>query len=106
MCYTIKRAPSPAHGKIDFISHDNRGIFTGIKNPLAVVRYHSLIVDEFDDKKGPLYITARNKNGLIMGLRHKNLPIESVQFHPEAIKTESGLQLISNFILHPTPKSD
>ncbi|WP_445374760.1 anthranilate synthase component II [Photorhabdus tasmaniensis] len=94
--YTISKAPVPMHGKIDSIYHDCNGIFNNANNPLSVVRYHSLIVCHKED--GPLLVTARNNEGLIMGLRHKELPIESVQFHPEAIKTESGLLLISNFI--------
>lgn len=97
--YSICKAPMPMHGKIDEIIHDGQGLFRGIKNPLSVVRYHSLIADDnLSQTKSPLMVTARNKQGLIMGLRHKTLPIESVQFHPEAIKTESGLQMIHNFI--------
>ncbi|OCG23998.1 anthranilate synthase component 2 [Gilliamella sp. wkB108] len=97
--YTIGKAAMPMHGKIDEITHDNKGLFTGIKNPLSVVRYHSLIAyDNLPQSQSPMIVTARNKQGLIMGLRHKRLPIESVQFHPEAIKTECGLQMISNFV--------
>ncbi|MCX8648936.1 aminodeoxychorismate/anthranilate synthase component II [Gilliamella sp. B2776] len=97
--YSICKAPLPMHGKIDEITHDGQGLFKGIKNPLSIVRYHSLIVnDNLSHTNSPLIVTARNKQGLIMGLRHKTLPIESVQFHPEAIKTESGLQMIHNFI--------
>jgi len=77
--------------------HDEQGLFAGIKNPLSVVRYHSLIVEN-SAKQSPLIVTATNKQGLIMGLRHMTLPIESVQFHPEAIKTEFGLKMISNFV--------
>lgn len=94
--YTVTKAPQPMHGKIDTIYHDNQGVFRNLKNPLAVVRYHSLIVKE--QSNGPLVISAKNKDGLIMALRHQHLPIESVQFHPEAIKTESGLQIITNFV--------
>ena len=97
--YKIAKAPMPMHGKIDEIVHDNKGLFTGIKNPLNVVRYHSLVAyDNFLENSSPMVITAKNRQGLIMGLRHKTLPIESVQFHPEAIKTECGLQIISNFV--------
>lgn len=63
------------------------------------MRYHSLMVkDNLLPTSSPLIVTARNKQGLIMGLRHKHLPIESVQFHPEAIKTDCGLQIIKNFV--------
>jgi para-aminobenzoate synthetase component II len=97
--YSITKAPSPMHGKVDEITHDRQGLFLGLKNPLSVVRYHSLIAcNKLLQKNSPLIVTARNKQGLIMGLRHKTLPIESVQFHPEAIKTESGLQMIYNFV--------
>lgn len=95
--FSIIKAPVPMHGKIDEIIHDEKGLFSGIKNPLSVVRYHSLIVQN-SSNESPLTITATNKQGLIMGLRHKILPIESVQFHPEAIKTEFGLKMISNFV--------
>lgn len=94
--YQIVKAPSPMHGKIETIWHDSRGIFTQLKNPLRVVRYHSLMVNE--SQNPILQVTARNKEGIIMGLRHQNLPIESVQFHPEAIKTECGLEMLANFI--------
>ena len=97
--YSIVKAPVPMHGKIDEITHDEQGLFVGIKNPLSVVRYHSLIAQtNLPSNKSSLIVTAKNKQGLIMGLRHKTLPIESVQFHPEAIKTEFGLKIISNFV--------
>ena len=97
--YKIIKAPTPMHGKVDEITHDGQGVFKGIKSPLSVVRYHSLIAcDKLLPKDSQLIVTARNNQGLIMGLRHKKLPIESVQFHPEAIKTEFGLQMINNFV--------
>nr|WP_313903034.1 aminodeoxychorismate/anthranilate synthase component II [Gilliamella apicola] len=97
--YSIVKAPVPMHGKIDEITHDEQGLFVGIKNPLSVVRYHSLIAQtNLPSNESPLIVSAKNRQGLIMGLRHKTLPIESVQFHPEAIKTEFGLKIISNFV--------
>ena len=97
--YSIVKAPVPMHGKIDEITHDEQGLFVGIKNLLSVVRYHSLIAQtNLPSNESPLIVTAKNRQGLIMGLRHKTLPIESVQFHPEAIKTEFGLKIISNFV--------
>lgn len=97
--YIIVKAPVPMHGKIDEITHDEQGLFVGVKNPLSVVRYHSLIAQtNLPSNELPLIVTAKNRQGLIMGLRHKTLPIESVQFHPEAIKTEFGLKIISNFV--------
>lgn len=85
------------HGKTSPVIHDNKGVFYKLPNPLKVVRYHSLIVDE---KNFPttLEITARTAEGEIMGLRHKELPLEGVQFHPESILSEAGHQLLQNFL--------
>lgn len=94
--YQIVKAPCPMHGKIDTIWHDNKGIYTNLINPLKVVRYHSLIVKESSTHR--LHVTSRNKDNIIMGIRHPKFPIESVQFHPEAIKTDSGIEMIANFI--------
>lgn len=85
------------HGKTSLINHDGKGIYEGIDNPFEAVRYHSLAIEketvppEFD-------VTARTDNGIIMGIRHKTLPIEGVQFHPESIMTKSGKQILQNFL--------
>ena len=85
------------HGKISEISYDGKGIFKNIKNPLKVVRYHSLSIDENTLPK-ELEISARSESGVIMGVRHKNYNIEGIQFHPESIFTEYGKEMINNFL--------
>ena len=85
------------HGKLSAIHHDGKGLFAGLPNPLEAIRYHSLVVSR-DDLPEELEVTAWTDNGLIMGLRHRELPIEGVQFHPESIMTESGKSLLQNFL--------
>ena len=90
------------HGKTSAVEHDGKGIFAGLKSPLTCTRYHSLIVAE-DSLPAELVVTARtpeaNGSGsVIMGLRHRTLPIEGVQFHPESVLTEGGHQMIRNFL--------
>ncbi|GAC1679081.1 MAG: aminodeoxychorismate/anthranilate synthase component II [Candidatus Acidiferrum sp.] len=93
----IVRAPKLFHGKTSEIQHDRKGIFRKLKNPFTATRYHSLIVEK---KSFPreLIITAETGDGIIMGLRHRRYKIEGVQFHPESILTESGKQLLKNFL--------
>ena len=93
----IVKAIEPVHGKVHSITHDGKGVFTNIKNPLNVTRYHSLVVDR-ETLSDELEITAQTKGGEIMGLRHKKYMIEGVQFHPEAVLTECGHELLKNFI--------
>jgi len=93
----VVKAIKPVHGKTSEITHNNRGVFVGLKNPLNVTRYHSLVV-EMKSLPKDFEITAMSKEGEIMGIMHKNLPIEGVQFHPEAILTEQGLELLNNFL--------
>ena len=85
------------HGKISLIKHDEKGIFKNIKNPLKVVRYHSLSINE-DTLPEELEVTARSESGVIMGVRHKAYDIEGIQFHPESIFTEYGKEMINNFL--------
>jgi len=93
----IVRAPKLFHGKTSEIEHDGEGIFQSVPNPLTATRYHSLIVDR---KSLPreLQISAETKDGIIMGLRHRKLKVEGVQFHPESVLTESGKQILKNFL--------
>lgn len=91
----IVRGKVPVHGKVDYITHNNEGIFKGIKNPLRVTRYHSLIIK--DDIFKELDITAKTNDGVIMGIKHKEYDIYGVQFHPEAELTEEGHKLLKNF---------
>ncbi len=85
------------HGKLSQIHHDGQGVFQGLPNPLEAIRYHSLVVSR-EDLPTELEVTAWTDNGLIMGLRHRELPVEGVQFHPESIMTESGKPLLQNFL--------
>lgn len=93
----IVRAGRIMHGKTSPVSHDGKGVFTGLPNPFDAMRYHSLVVSE-DDLPECLYVTARTEQGEMMGLRHKTLPLEGVQFHPESIMTPDGVQLLKNFM--------
>ena len=93
----VVSAPELVHGKTSEIEHRNEGVFRGLDNPLTATRYHSLIVDE-DSLPNSLEVTARTSDGMIMGLRHRNLDIEGVQFHPESILTTAGHQMLRNFL--------
>jgi anthranilate synthase/aminodeoxychorismate synthase-like glutamine amidotransferase len=103
---TVARATNLKHGKTSQIDHDSTGAFAGQPNPFRATRYHSLIVEE-TGLPSVLEITARAQDdGYIMGLRHKELPIESVQFHPESVYTQDGIRLFENFVAtHVTGKS-
>jgi anthranilate synthase component 2 len=93
----VIRAPKLMHGKTSEITHDGRTIFQGLPAPMTCTRYHSLIVRE-DSVPDTLEISARAGESTIMGLRHKTLLIEGVQFHPESVLTDHGKQLIANFL--------
>ena len=93
----VVRAPRPMHGKVDHIHHDDTGVFAGLPNPFRATRYHSLIVER-DTLPDALLVNAWSEDGLIMGLRHRDLPIHGVQFHPESIETEAGHDLLRRFL--------
>jgi anthranilate synthase/aminodeoxychorismate synthase-like glutamine amidotransferase len=93
----VVRAPELMHGKTSEILHDGLGVFAGLPSPLTATRYHSLVVDP-DSLPACLEVTARTADGMIMGLRHRDLPVEGVQFHPESILTAAGHDLLSNFL--------
>ena len=93
----IVRGKEPVHGKVFPINHTNKGVFEGLNNPLKVTRYHSLVVDK-DSLPKCLEVTAETEDGVIMGFRHKDYLVEGVQFHPEAILTEQGMELLDNFL--------
>jgi anthranilate synthase/aminodeoxychorismate synthase-like glutamine amidotransferase len=93
----IVRAPNLFHGKTSQIYHDGKNIFCKLPNPFTATRYHSLIVEKKSLPRD-LVITAKTGDGIIMGLRHRRHKIEGVQFHPESILTESGKQLLQNFL--------
>jgi anthranilate synthase/aminodeoxychorismate synthase-like glutamine amidotransferase len=93
----IIRAPKLFHGKTSEIHHDRKGVFQKLPDPFTATRYHSLIVER---KSLPrqLAITAETSDGIIMGFRHRRFPVEGVQFHPESVLTQSGKQLLQNFL--------
>jgi len=93
----IVRAPELVHGKPSPITHDGRGVFAGLPQPFPATRYHSLVLDPAT-VPAELEVTARTPDGLIMGLRHRLLPVEGVQFHPESILTVVGMDLLGNFL--------
>lgn len=93
----VVRAPRVMHGKTSLISHDGKSIFAGLPNPFPATRYHSLIVER-ESLPECLEISATSPDGLIMGLRHAELAVEGVQFHPESVLTPAGKQLLENFI--------
>ncbi len=93
----IVAAPTIMHGKTSEIFHDGRTIFSGLPSPFRATRYHSLVVAP-DTIPGCLEISARTEDGVIMGLRHRKMLVEGVQFHPESILTDIGMKLLSNFV--------
>jgi len=93
----IVRARSIMHGKVSKIEHDGRGVFAGLASPIEATRYHSLVIDEASCPD-VLEISARTGDREIMGVRHRTLPLEGVQFHPESILTGCGKRLLGNFL--------
>lgn len=92
---TVTHAPQPAHGLTELVEHCGAELFAGLPTPLRVVRYHSLIVRDLPEE---LEVTSTTSDGLVMALRHRNLPIWGVQFHPESIEAQYGTELIANFV--------
>ena len=93
----VVAAPHLMHGKTSEIHHDGQGLFAGLPNPFVATRYHSLVVSP-DSVPDQLKVTARSTAGVVMGLRHRSLPVEGVQFHPESVLTTSGPALLANFL--------
>ncbi len=93
----IVHAPDLMHGKTSMIKHDGQGIYEGLPNPFVATRYHSLIIEP-DSIPDDFEVTAHADDGVVMGVRHKSMPIEGVQFHPESILTTSGKDLLANFL--------
>ena len=104
----VRRGTAPVHGKTDAIHHDGCGIYRGTQDPFTATRYHSLVVDE--DLPPALELTSWNAEGVVMGVRHRELPVEGVQFHPESVLTEVGAELVRNFLAtgrrEPTKEGD
>jgi anthranilate synthase/aminodeoxychorismate synthase-like glutamine amidotransferase len=92
---SVGRAPEPRHGKTSEITHDGLGVFSGLSNPFVATRYHSLAAMDIPDV---LEVTARSEDGVVQGVRHRDLPIEAVQFHPESVMTLEGKDLLANFL--------
>ncbi len=93
---TVSRAPELLHGRSSLVVHEGRGVFLGLEQPLIAGRYHSLVVQD-EGLPDELEVTARS-NGLIMGLRHRRLPLEGVQFHPESVLTQGGYRILANWL--------
>ena len=98
----VVRAPQVMHGKTSTIHHTGEGVFAGLPNPIEATRYHSLIVER-SSVPDILTITAETDDGLVMGLRHRDHPVEGVQFHPESILTSSGHDMLTNFLAQISP---
>ncbi len=92
---SIARAPEPRHGKTSDITHDNAGVFVGLSNPFIATRYHSLATIELPDV---LEAVAHSEDGVVQGIRHRELPVHGVQFHPESVMTPEGMALLKNFL--------
>jgi len=99
----VARAPVLMHGKVSTVRHDGRGVFAGVSQPFVAGRYHSLVVNE--PAPAALEVSARSEDGVVMGLRHRDLPIHGVQFHPESVLTGEGRKILSNFLDVPCPAS-
>jgi anthranilate synthase/aminodeoxychorismate synthase-like glutamine amidotransferase len=93
----VVRAPAPVHGKTAEIRHGGEGLFGGLPDPITATRYHSLIVDR-ETLPEALEVTAWLEDGMIMGLRHRTMPVFGVQFHPESIATSHGHEILGNFL--------
>jgi len=93
----VVRAPAVVHGKTSLIRHRGQGVLAGLAEPFEATRYHSLLVDR-DSVPAELEVTAETDDGLVMGLRHRTLAVEGVQFHPESILTADGRRLLANFL--------
>jgi len=93
----VVRANAPMHGKLSSVRHDRSGVFADLPSPFEATRYHSLVVER-DGLPEALEVTAETEDGIVMGLRHRELPIHGVQFHPESIASEHGHKLLRNFL--------
>jgi anthranilate synthase/aminodeoxychorismate synthase-like glutamine amidotransferase len=99
----VEGAGEIKHGKVSRVTHDGRGVFAGLPSPIEATRYHSLAIRP-DSVPGVLEVSARSETGVIMGVRHRELPVEGVQFHPESILTPGGHQILRNFLAMKSPQ--
>ena len=93
----VVRAPELMHGKTSFMTHNSTGVFEGLPSPLEATRYHSLVIEK-STMPAELLITAETSDGIVMGVRHRDVDVEGVQFHPESILTAAGHDLLRNFL--------
>lgn len=93
----VDRAPELLHGKTSLVHHDGRGVFAGLASPLTATRYHSLAIEPAT-LPDALEVSAWTDSGVIMAVRHRTLPVECVQFHPESVLTEGGYQMLANWL--------
>ncbi|WP_052866265.1 aminodeoxychorismate/anthranilate synthase component II [Streptomyces niger] len=94
----VGRAPELLHGKTSLVTHEHKGVFQGLPSPFTATRYHSLSVER-DTLPAELEVTAWTETGLVMGVRHRELPVEGVQFHPESVLTEWGHGMLANWLV-------
>ncbi|MFD8419246.1 aminodeoxychorismate/anthranilate synthase component II [Streptomyces sp. NPDC059466] len=94
----VDRAPELLHGKTSLVEHEGSGVFAGLPSPFTATRYHSLAAEP-ETVPPALEVTARTHDGIIMGLRHRELPVEGVQFHPESVLTEHGHRMLANWLV-------
>jgi para-aminobenzoate synthetase component 2 len=103
----VDRAPELLHGKTSLVHHDGTGVLAGLPNPFVATRYHSLTIMA-DTVPDALEVTGRTESGIIMAVRHRELPVEGVQFHPESVLTEGGHRMLANWMAsagHPVEES-
>jgi len=100
----VVRAPELVHGKSSEVFHNNEGVFVGLHSPLTATRYHSLVIEP-SSLPADLVVTAQTRDGMIMGIRHRTLDVEGVQFHPESILTTAGHDLMRTFVRRATKQS-
>ena len=98
----VEGAGEIKHGKVSRVTHDGRGVFAGLSSPIEATRYHSLAIRP-DSVPDVLEVSARSETGVIMGVRHRELPVEGVQFHPESILTPDGHRILRNFLAMKSP---
>jgi para-aminobenzoate synthetase component 2 len=101
---TVSRAPELLHGKTSLVHHNGEGILSGLPTPFTATRYHSLCVER-DTVGADLEITSTTESGIVMSMKHRNLPIEGVQFHPESVLTEHGHAMLANWLFECGDKS-
>src|SRR5438552_15580306 len=97
---SVVRAPEPRHGKTSPVRHDGRGLFAGVPDPTVATRYHSLMVDAAT-LPAEIEVNAHSDDGAVMALRHRTLPLEAVQFHPESVLSADGMAMLRNFVEGP-----